>query len=202
MQKTDSLLSVLVLALLLTGCAASLNAQAKEIRPADGKNAPTKLPEKSSSTDSAKSEVVLHDPPASCPVTVPQEPPFTAPEPYSPNAPSADWFWHGSNSLWTEIPQDGIWYGLPHNPEGYTQKVFWWREGYVWNEEPQPALTVTGERLDAAAPPLIVSEATNAYASDIGSAMLVGVDFPTLGCWKITGKYAKAELSFVVWVAP
>ena len=33
--------------------------------------------------------------------------------------------------------------------------------------------------------------------------MLVGVDFPTLGCWKITGKYAYAdvELSFVVWVA-
>jgi hypothetical protein len=32
--------------------------------------------------------------------------------------------------------------------------------------------------------------------------MLVGVDFPTLGCWKITGKYAGAELSFVIWVAP
>jgi hypothetical protein len=32
--------------------------------------------------------------------------------------------------------------------------------------------------------------------------MLVGIDLPTLGCWKITGKYADAELSFVVWVAP
>jgi len=28
------------------------------------------------------------------------------------------------------------------------------------------------------------------------------VDLPTLGCWKITGKYSDAELSFVVWVAP
>jgi hypothetical protein len=80
--------------------------------------------------------------------------------------------------------------------------VFWWHEGYIWNEEPEPDLIVTGERLDAPAPPLIVSKATNAYASDIGSAMLVSVDFPTLGCWKITGQYKKSELSFVVWVAP
>jgi hypothetical protein len=63
-------------------------------------------------------------------------------------------------------------------------------------------LIVTGERLDASAPLLVASRATNAYADDIDSAMLVGVDLPTLGCWKITGKYADAELSFVVWVAP
>jgi len=94
------------------------------------------------------------------------------------------------------LPQDGVWLG-------YTHKVFWWRDGYVWNEEPQPNLVLTGERLDAYTLTLAGSEATNAYAGDIGSAMLVGVDFPTLGCWKITGKYNdEAELSFVVWVAP
>lgn len=92
--------------------------------------------------------------------------------------------------------------GLPNNPEGFTQKIFWWRDGYVWDEEPQPDLIVTGERLDAKAPPLVVSKATNAYASDIGSAMLVGVGFPTEGCWKITGQYGKADLSFVVLVTP
>jgi hypothetical protein len=80
--------------------------------------------------------------------------------------------------------------------------VFWWRDGYVWTDEPEPDLTVTGERLDAKAPPLRASKATNAYAGDIGSAMLVGVNFPTAGCWKVTGKYKDAELSFVVWVAP
>jgi hypothetical protein len=90
---------------------------------------------------------------------------------------------------------------LPHNPEGYTQKIFWWRVGYAWNEEPQPEFKVSGERLDAKAPPLIVSDATNAFADDIGSAMLVGVDFPTLGCWKITGQHKDTELSFVIWVA-
>jgi hypothetical protein len=70
------------------------------------------------------------------------------------------------------------------------------------NDEPKPDLAVTGQRLDAKAPPLIVSQATNAYASDIGFAMLVGVDFPTHGCWKVRGEYKKASLEFVVWVAP
>jgi hypothetical protein len=98
---------------------------------------------------------------------------------------------------------DGTWSGLgPNENGGYGQKVFWWREGYIWNEEPEPKITVTGERLDASAQTFETSGATNAYASDIGSAMLTGVTFPTEGCWRVTGKYGNAELSFVVWIAP
>ena len=57
-------------------------------------------------------------------------------------------------------------------------------------------------RLDATAESFCTSHATNAFADDIQSAMLVGVGFPTLGCWEITGQYAGTQLSFVVWVAP
>ncbi|MDQ2693705.1 MAG: hypothetical protein M3Y68_16830 [Chloroflexota bacterium] len=190
MRRLFLLLTVLILASLMSGCAASANAEAAEPGTSTG------LPETS------KFETLSEAAKADCPVTVPQEPHFTAPLPYSPDSPFASNFWYGSNSLWTDLPKDGVWYALPHNPKGYTQKIFWWREGYIWNEEPEPELTVTGERLDAPAPPLIASKATNAHASDIGSAMLVGVDFPTLGCWKITGSYGDAELSFVVWVGP
>lgn len=200
MKKLSFYLSIAFLAALLAGCAPKA-----AIRPAEVKTlahpTSTALLE-TPATVSTQAEVVPHDPPASCPITIPQNSPFTAPEPYSPNSPFVANFWYGSNSLWTDLPRDGIWYALPYSREGYTQKIFWWREGYIWNEEPEPELTVSGERLDAAAPPLIVSRATNAHAGDIGSAMLVGVDFPTLGCWRITGKYADAELSFVVWVAP
>jgi hypothetical protein len=31
--------------------------------------------------------------------------------------------------------------------------------------------------------------------------MLTGVTIPSPGCWEITGRTGKAELSFVVWVA-
>lgn len=48
----------------------------------------------------------------------------------------------------------------------------------------------------------MASSATNAFASDIGSAMLVGVGIPAAGCWQITGRIKGAELSFVVWVPP
>lgn len=193
-------LSTLTLSALLAGCSLNTVAQPAEVR-ALANPTPTQPPTISPSV-SKPPEIVPRDPPASCPITTPQDPPFSAPAPYSPDSPFESNFWYGSNSLWTDLPKDGVWYGLPHNPDGYTQKVFWWREGYVWTEEPEPDLIVTGERLDAPAPALIASTGTNAYASDIGSAMLVGVDFPTLGCWKITGKYADAELSFVVWVAP
>lgn len=147
-------------------------------------------------------ETISRNPPADCPLTVPQDPPFTPPPPYDTLGFQGD-FWFGSDQLWTAISRRGIWDGLPfEQSSGYTEKIFWWREGYVWNEEPQPDLIVTGQRLDAEAPPLRVYPATNAYASDIGSAMLTGVEFPTEGCWKITGNYKDVELSFVVWVAP
>ena len=198
MLRRYSFLSILTIAALLTGCAPKAAAESGEVRALENPTS-TARPEPSATAESTTAEVVPHDLPASCPITAPQDPPFVPPSPYDSLGFEGE-FWYGSNSLWTAVRQDGIWASLPLNPEGYTQKVFWWREGYVWTQEPE--LIVTGERLDAFAPPLIVSRATNAYAADIDSAMLVGVDFPTLGCWRITGKYADAELSFVVWVAP
>lgn len=139
--------------------------------------------------------------PMTCPVTQRPTLRFIPPSPF-PARPPVDGFWYGTAVLWTVLPSDSTWRDLPHNPTGYTQKILWWREGYFWLHEPQPPLVVSGRRLDMPAPPLTVSPATNAFADDIQSAMLVGVDFPTTGCWKITGKYQDAELSFVVWVAP
>ena len=123
MRRLYFTLSILVLASLLAGCAPSAKAQAEQVKGLDAvtASAPTDRP--------AKSEVVPHDPPASCPVTVPQDPPFTAPEPYSPTSPFPDEFWYGTNSLWTLLPTNGMWAGLPHSIHGYGQKVFWWREG-------------------------------------------------------------------------
>ena len=184
---------ILIFTTFLTGCAGNVVAQSNEVTPA---NTPEKV------QPIATPEVLSKTPPASCHVTVPQDPPFAPPAPYDALGFEGE-FWFGSNSLWTAVPQNGTWAGLPLNTGRYTQKVFWWRDGYVWNEEPEPNLVVTGQRLDAEAPALVGSKGTNAYASDIGSTMLVGVDFPTPGCWKLTGKYNdEAELSFVVWVAP
>jgi hypothetical protein len=186
--------SILVMATLLAACATNVRANPVNQEPAgESLTAPE--------ATASQTEKPASDPPADCPVTVPQDPPFVPPSPYDQLGFDGD-FWHGSNSLWTAVPLDGTWRGLPYNPDGYTQKVFWWRDGYSISEEPAPPLAVTAERLDGKAPSVTGSRATNASAGDIGSAMLVGVDFPTPGCWKITGKSGEVELSFVVWVSP
>lgn len=200
MPKFQFICLVFILAALLVGCAPKAAAQSENVKALENPTS-TNLLEKATPIDTVTAGVVPHDPPANCPITVPQDPAFTPPAPYDSMGFEGE-FWYGSSSLWTAVRQNGIWEALPHNPEGYTQKVFWWRDGYVWTEEPEPALSLTAERLDGPAPILHGSGATNAYAADIGSAMLTGVDLPILGCWKITGKYKDAELSFVVWVAP
>ena len=55
---------------------------------------------------------------------------------------------------------------------------------------------MTGARLDGTGT-LESSGGTNASA-DFGTAMLVGVEFPTAGCWQLTGRYRNATLSYVV----
>jgi len=189
MRKTSFLLPLIMTASLLMGCTGQAVAHTVE---ATFTSAP----------GTATVEVVSKDSPANCPVTTlaKQDSAFGAPAPFSPSAPWEGFFWFGSNGLWIALRTDGVWAELPHNPQGYTQKIMWWSDSYSLPDEPEPALVVTGRRLDADAPPLGFYGATNAIADDIGEAMLTGVDFPTLGCWKITGKYKSVELSFVVWV--
>jgi hypothetical protein len=199
---------LLILGLMLSACSPFRNSPASSIQAAEP------LPTQEDNTTAAPSRPagpvasalpdsaeVAQVPDSACPVTMPQNPPFTPPAP-SPASPPGEHFWYGSDSLWTALPQNGVWAALPHNPEGYTQKLIWGRKGYSSTEQPEPQLIVTGRRMDAPAPPLHVDKATNVLADDIGSAMMVGVDFPTLGCWEISGRYQEAELSFVVWVLP
>jgi len=202
MRRSYFLLSILALASFLAGCASSAKGQPEETKTLEDYRMSTDVPEASSLTETAQTEVASLIPSRDCPVTTAGKASFEAPAPYSPKAPWPNQFWFGSEHLWTALQSDGVWSGLPHNPAGYTQKLVWWSEGYIWNEEPEPALTVTGERLGAPAPLLTTSDANGVFADDMGSAMMAGFDFPTLGCWKITGQYEKTELSFVVWLAP
>jgi hypothetical protein len=140
--------------------------------------------------------------PSTCPVTKPSEHPFVPPAPY----PLAGAFWIGTEKLWTYITADGIWSGLSHyTPEDsrFRQKLFWWHEGFNWRTEHPPHLTVTGERLDAPAPPITTDEHANAgWTNDRDHPfVVVGIFIPTVGCWKVTGKYEDEELSYVVWVS-
>ena len=145
----------------------------------------------------AQSEVQVFSP---CPVTVP-DPAFVPPTPYPSKAPGRSNSWHGTPRLWTMLYDDGIWEGLPRNPQGFRQKVFWWSPGYDGRTNPVPKLTVRGRRLNGEGS-FVSAPATNAHHATFGGwAMLTGVDVPTAGCWELTGEYGGDTLTFVVSIA-
>jgi hypothetical protein len=76
-------------------------------------------------------------------------------------------------------------------PDGsISAKLGWWRA----TEGP---LTVEGERLDGAAPPL-KADVPDGYGPT--GFQPTGITFPTEGCWKVEGSVGGARLAFVVLV--
>ncbi len=143
-------------------------------------------------------------PPASCPVTTPPSPVFTPP---GVTVTYPGQFWYGTAALWADLPAQGVWAALPQDAHGYGNKLFFGREGYDAYAEPEPALTVSGRRLDAEAAPLETLPATNGLHAEVGHFMLAGGNFPTAGCWEVTAAYAAgtpaaASLTYVIWIAP
>jgi hypothetical protein len=139
---------------------------------------------------------------AACPTTRPPDPPFVPPAPYPRRPPPlyGEMVWYGTDHLWTWLDTDGTW-AMAGGPGGVQfDKSFWWRQGYDWQQETSPPLQLTGRRLDAPAPPVTSSGATNGFREDIGAFMLVGLELPAEGCWEITGHYAGRSLRFVVLV--
>lgn len=68
-------------------------------------------------------------------------------------------------------------------------KVGWWRAGTT-----KPV--ITGRRLDAPAPRLR-ADVPNGYGYGFQAT---GLTFPTLGCWRVSGSFGNAHLSFTVLV--
>jgi hypothetical protein len=140
--------------------------------------------------------------PSSCPVTKSSDRPFVPPAPH-PVRPSVGQFWFGTDRLWTALPLTGTWSGLPHYTPAdptYRQKLFFWRQGYDPHAEPS-ALTVTGRRIDGPAGPLQSDGKGNGSWTQSDQFIVAGINFPTLGCWEITGNFDGDQLTFVVWVA-
>jgi hypothetical protein len=136
-----------------------------------------------------------------CPVTKPPSSPFIPPAPYTANTDPGR-FWFGDQDLWTNLPANGIWHGLPyHANEGYFNKLFLWKPGFDGRKEEQPDITVVVRRLDANAPLVTSRYGTNAFIAPMW-AMLTGVNFPTHGCWEVTASNEGHKLTFVVSVQP
>ncbi len=129
----------------------------------------------------------------SCPVTI-----ATAPSIDGPFDPWPHGAWYGSDALAVLIRTDGKWMGMgaEHN---YRDKQWWWSEDYDSRTEQNLGLVVTGRRLGNQSSVADISQATAGSRDDWrGPVMLVGVEFPSTGCWEIRGEYRGQVVTFIV----
>lgn len=131
--------------------------------------------------------------PFDCPITQPNgvQPP-----------PSANVFGrgggdYGNEFLWTSLWMWGDGYiGLPPGDEHIGPDSSFRELKWAWYRFVQGNLTITGQRLDADAPPL-VGIVGDGYGSS--GFLPTGVTVPSPGCWEVTGTLdTGGSLTFVV----
>lgn len=124
-----------------------------------------------------------------CPVTVPPVPGFLPDDPWPsmPNEPGM--VWYGSAELWVPLAATGY---IP-------RKSVWWSANFTDAvAEPMPEISVRYERLDVEVPDLVFdAPGTNAHTSADGLFMINGAEPNDPGCWRATGTYKGATLSYV-----
>jgi len=101
---------------------------------------------------------------------------------------------YGNDALWvTAIQPTGV-ILVDHRFINVDGSVSW---KFGWYRLVPGTLAISGRRLDAEAPPLR-ADVPSGYGSSGFQAS--GVDFPTEGCWEVTGTLGTARLTFVVFV--
>jgi len=125
---------------------------------------------------------------SSCPVTIGSGslgPPFPA----SQN-------WYGSETLAVVLPEDGKW-GITGPSANIAIKLFVWSLGFKPGMERH--LSVRVESLSGGPNDAVVKGISGAKAPSLGGwTMLAGIDFPSVGCWRLNLDYLGQSLSFVV----
>ena len=104
--------------------------------------------------------------------------------------------WYGSESLAVMLPEDGQWQVTAPDAQ-IAVKLFVWSIGFKPGMERN--LSVRVEPVAGGANDAKVRGVTNAEAESLGGwTMLVGIDFPSAGCWRLALDYLGQSLSFVV----
>lgn len=209
-RPTRWLAAPLLAVSVLTGCLAQPGPEPMTQASPAGTRTPSLSSATANATASSSEEasaspsvsVALPRVPSTCHLTKPVQP-FVPPAGSSAPPRPPDYYdseWYGNARLWTMLRHEGeIWFALPRGPDGFGQKTFWWSAEFDVSHEPQPAISVTGRQLDGPGHFASPAPGTNAGA-DFGSAMLIGVSIPTIGCWRITATYRQASLSYIAWV--
>lgn len=104
--------------------------------------------------------------------------------------------WYGNGLLWAGLTADGI-YAVAQDrvaEDGSIGNKLLWA-----TTPPERAPTLSGERLDAPAPPLrVLGVNRGSFSSADKPSYMSPVSFPTAGCWRLTARVADVSLTYVV----
>ena len=133
-----------------------------------------------------------------CPRTIGASEVFPEPWPRSKS-------WYGSESLAVMLPENGIWpTTVPGNR--LAVKLFWYSKEFQATADlgfdggEHLGFNARIRRLDPGPNDAKISSPNWAGLGGLGDnwTILTGIDFPSPGCWEITGEYRDQSLSFVV----
>ena len=106
-----------------------------------------------------------------------------------------DWYANADRTIWATF---WGWDFVGHGPnEAYPRAGYVATRKVLWYKPTEYLLTVTGRRLDGAAPLLYDIANDPRPQSPIQPSRL---DFPTAGCWELDAKAGTSELRFIVQV--
>jgi hypothetical protein len=124
----------------------------------------------------------------SCPVTLPNA--------NKPPGQPRNVSWYGNGLLWAGVASDGI-YAVSRDrvaADGSIGNKLLWVTTPPWR-----APAVSGERLDAPAPPLQVFGANEgSFSNATNPSFMTPVSFPAAGCWRVRARVADVSLTYVV----
>jgi len=126
---------------------------------------------------------------AACPATEPLVPALVPPPPYPEVPPTEGAFWFGTNRFWTMLPRSGR--ASAHD------KSFWWTPGFNGAREPHPDLRITATSLETGFLEFMRPATNASHPSFGGWTMLVMLEFPATGCWRVTATYGGQSVTYV-----
>lgn len=124
----------------------------------------------------------------SCPVTVPNG----SRPPGQPRAVS----WYGNGLLWAGVASDGVYAVSPERvgADGSIGNKLLWVTTPPWR-----APTVSGERIDAPAPPLeVLGVNQGSFSGASNPSFMTPVAFSAAGCWRLRARLGDLSLTYVV----
>ena len=122
--------------------------------------------------------------------------PVTLPNANRPPGQPRSVAWYGNGLLWAGLSADGV-NAVPYDSVGADGSI---GDKLLWVTSPSWSVpTITGERLDAPAPPLrVLGVNQGSFASADEPSFMSPVSFPTAGCWRLRARVGDVSLSYVV----